>query len=805
SGLLENVVMLVSQGANINIKDKNNLSPIIKALKYDDVFDYLLKQKADLNTVDNCGIGLVHILWNDIDKLNKLKNYNAKMDLKDYGGKTILHYSAEDADTNLIKEHLSMGININSVDYQNKSPIFYSKNIQIFEFLHQNGANLNIQDIYGNSLLHQAIIKKQNNIIDYLIDNEINLDLEDINGKTPLFLTIDNPELFDKLNQAGADLHHKDKNGQNLLHYAAINDNSELYLKLLNLGLNPFLKNNSGKTSVDIAKSKNNIAIINMFKTGDIGFAKVVGMTQLKKELSEAVIEPLTNKKLYEKYKIPASNGILLYGLPGCGKTFIAEALAEESGRNFFQLKTSDFSSTYLGIGTEAIKNVFEKAKANAPSIVFIDEMDGLPRRTEGNDPVSADNNQIVNELLQQMNHLQENNVFVIGATNNPEMIDTAIKRPGRLDRRFFVPPPDEQARVWMFRKELQERPCNSDIDYTKLATKTEYYIAKEISLIVQNAAKTAMKDNCRKIEMKDLTDAIKQIKPSIAKQDVEKYKKKLSISDTANIDNNRSIINSKDKGFAKIAGMSDLKKILYEDVIEPLKDVKLYKKYGLEPANGLLLYGPPGTGKTFISSALAEECNRYFVSIKPSDVLSPYYGETTLNIRKFFETAEYNAPSIVFIDEIDALAPSRRNGHSVSVNQVTELLQQLNDCADKNIFVIAATNEPQNIDEAVKRVGRFDKMIFVPPPDLEARKELFKMKLKNIYAEQNLDYDRLAELTENYTAKEIQKCIIEEAAKAAKRQKRRISYNDLLKQINNYQPQLCSSKIEEYREKGNL
>jgi len=260
--------------------------------------------------------------------------------------------------------------------------------------------------------------------------------------------------------------------------------------------------------------------------------------------------------------------------------------------------------------------------------------------------------------------------------------------------------------------------------------------------------------------------------------------------------------------GFKKVAGMIALKETLKEDVINPLKDVELYEKYNINPLNGILLYGPPGTGKTFIAEALAEESGRTFIRMDVSNTEDKYVGETSKNIAKTFKTAEEEAPSIIFIDEIEALAPSRKNlkgsdSGTVGYNQtVSTLLKQMDNCNEKGIFVIAASNEPQKIDPAIKRAGRIDKTIFVGPPDSEARKELFSKAIEKGYSEENIDFDKLASLTENYTAKEIQQILVREASLKALKQNRKVTETDLLEQIKQNKPQLNQESIEEYRQK---
>ena len=260
--------------------------------------------------------------------------------------------------------------------------------------------------------------------------------------------------------------------------------------------------------------------------------------------------------------------------------------------------------------------------------------------------------------------------------------------------------------------------------------------------------------------------------------------------------------------GFEKVVGMDDLKRMLYEDVINPSSRAQDYINYGLEPVNGFLLYGPPGCGKTFIINALAEETGRYFVNMPASTIGSPYKHETSINIAKKFQEAINNAPSIIFIDEVESIAPTRENlaGWDVSTNeQVTELLQQINNCKDKDVFVVFASNEPQKIDNAIKRTGRIDKKIYLGPPDLESRKAMFERNLKTISKkENNIDTTKLAELTNNYTAEDI-RMVVRQASIFAMRDSKNISLDDLVYAIAITKPSLTDSMVESYKRKGEL
>ena len=720
---------------DINTQDNEGNTPLINSINNFEIFKYLLELGANPNIVNYDRFSTAHYIYDKIDMLRLLKNHKANLNLQDLNGQTIFHYLAESKYANLVKKYIELGVDINKADIYNKSPLFYARDFIMIDELVENGTNLNIQDVEGQTVLHKAYKTKNEKLVKYFESKNINVDLIDKNGQT------------------AQDLADGNKNCTNT--------------------------------------------------TSNVGFGKVVGMDELKELLQEIVINPLKDKKSYQEYGLTPSNGILLHGLPGCGKTFIAEALAEETERHFYKIKPSDVSNPYFGVDTQAITSIFQQAKSNPPSIVFIDEMDAIaPCRDKlGNDSAAQDINQRVNELLEQMNNCAEKDVFIIGATNHPELIDSAIKRTGRLDTSIFVPPPDIKARIALLKKEINSRPFEKGIKYEELASKTENYTALEIREIVNKAALKAKKCE-RKISNEDLYNALNFVKPNITKADIEKYKQANSPAD---FKDKLTISNSsKIKGFAKVAGMKDLKETLVNDVILPLSNVFLIEKYNLKPANGILLYGPPGTGKTFISEALAEETGRYFIPIKPSSVGSSFQYEAALNIKKVFEEAEYNSPSIIFIDEIEALAPARERLFSTNNDahtQISELLQQLNNCVDKDIFVIAATNEPQLIDKAIMRTGRFDKSIFVPPPDLESRTQLFKMDLEKRYHEHDINYEYLAKITEYYTASDITN-VLNTSAQIAYLQRVPLSTQIILSSIKKYKPSLNKQIVLNYQNK---
>lgn len=806
-GNLEALKLLFKKGAIIDTQDNAGNTPLMNGIAFKDIFKFLLYSKANPNIKNNFGQTPALILYKDLDSLELLHKNGANFNLRDLNGQALLHYGAKDDDLKLLGYLTSKNVDLNIADEHNETPIFLSKGIDSIELLLSKGVNIDHQNIDGETILHKAIKANNQELIDKLLEHNLNINLEDKFGRTPAFYCKNKMDIK-KLLTKKLNVNHQDKEGETLLHkYSKIGDVETINL-LLDSGANTTIKNKMGQTPFDVAEANKQYAISNIFNTGSRGLSKVIGMTELKQTLVEDVIDPLRNREEYQKYGRKMSNGIMLHGLPGCGKTFIAEALAEETGRHLEIIKPSDVTSKFYGDGVRALKEIFGRAKSNSPSIVFIDELEGVvPSRTavSGGDSGEAaqDIKERVTELLQQINNCSKNDIFIIGATNNPEQVDSALKRAGRLDKKIFVPPPDNIARIGLFRKEIETRPHENPIDYKYLADKTENYIAEDIRILVDEAAKYAQKDK-RKIKMNDITSALKKIKASIAPRDIEKYRGKVSTAETQGIENiveNNSLI----KGFTKVSGMQELKRTLAKDVIMPLNDIELCKKYGIEASNGILMYGPPGCGKTFIAEALAEETGRHFIEMKPSVVLSPYQHQTVTNIRNMFDDAIFNSPSIIFIDEIEALAPSRSGTFNMSNEaneQVTELLQQINNCSKHNVFVIAASNEPQKIDEAIRRVGRFDKTIFIPPPDGIARKEIFESKLKDLYIEKPINYQLLSDLTENFTAPEIDKSVIQEAAKIAMTNKVRINQKHLIDAINNTNPKLNEVKVKEYKEK---
>lgn len=482
-------------------------------------------------------------------------------------------------------------------------------------------------------------------------------------------------------------------------------------------------------------------------------FEHVGGMTDLKQRLRSNVIQPIQEPDKYQEYGLSTVNGVLLYGPPGTGKTYLSKALAGELGYNYIEINPSDIVSGKVAELPNKINEVFQEAREYQPTVVFIDEIDAIAAERSSSD--TRTENQGVNELLQQLSDLNEsdNDVVVIAATNRPDKLDDALIRTGRLDIKEEVPNPDAEARAVILYKQVQDRPVGDDVDWELLAKETEGLSASDLEAIAEQAARNALEDD-EPIHHEHLLEAIDEI----------------DTSDELKIDSDL-LDPTPDMDFSDVGGMDDLKQDLEREVIEPLTNPERFEEYGLDVVNGVLLHGPPGTGKTYMSKALAGELGFNYAKIEPDDIMSKWINESVENVGEIFEAARENEPCLVFIDELDAVASERggQNKHQDQDNTVNQLLNEMSEVneSDDDVVVVAATNNLEEVDEAMRRSGRFDKKVEVPAPDLEARREILRVHLEGRPAQEDIDLERVAEETEGMVASDLE-LLVEEAAREA-------------------------------------
>lgn len=480
----------------------------------------------------------------------------------------------------------------------------------------------------------------------------------------------------------------------------------------------------------------------------------------LKKEIErirEMIELPLKHPELFERVGVDAPKGVLLYGPPGCGKTLIARAVAHEVNVNFFSIAGSEIFDKLVGESAHHLRDLFAEARKNAPAIIFIDEIDSLAPKRESLDVGGAAAEQhknVVTQLCALMDGLGERGqVIVMGATNIPDILDPALRRPGRFDREIEIGVPDRDGRLEILEIHTRAMPLYEDVDLEKIAAQTHGFVGTDISALSREAAMSALRRvipidmvqgviSPQKLEhlfvtAGDFIQALKEVQPSALR---EVYLEKSEVS------------------WEDVGGLDEIKQALQEAVEWPLIYPDLFAHMDTKPPKGVLLYGPPGCGKTLIAKAVAHESGVNFISIRGASMMSKWAGETEKYIHEIFRKARQHAPCIVFLDEIDALAPQRGK----EVSGVTDrALSQLNTEIDgieslTGVMIMGATNRLDLVDEALRRAGRFDLRFEVRPPNEVARRQIFNVHIRHKPLASDVDLDVLIEITEGYSGADI-------------------------------------------------
>jgi transitional endoplasmic reticulum ATPase len=503
---------------------------------------------------------------------------------------------------------------------------------------------------------------------------------------------------------------------------------------------------------------------ISMVTYEDIG-----GLHEEIQRIREMVELPLRHPELFQRLGIEPPRGVFLYGPPGCGKTLLAKAVANESDANFYVISGPEIMSKFYGESEARLREIFQKAQETAPSIVFIDEMDAIaPKREEVTGEVER---RVVAQLLSLMDGMgTRGNIIVIGATNRPNAIDPALRRPGRFDREIEIGVPDKQGRYEILQIHTRNMPLAEDVDLKRLTDVTHGYTGADVSSLSREAAMKALRRYMPEINLEE-----ERVPPEILDKMVVNEDDFLSAYREITPTAMREVyVEVPSVRWKEVGGLEELKNELIESVEWPLKKPEVFKKMGIKPPRGILLFGPPGCGKTLLARAVATEGEANFISIKGPEIFSKWVGESEKAIREVFRKARTAAPAIIFFDELDSIVPRRGLGYSdsgASERVISQLLTELDGIESlQNVVVIAATNRPDILDPAVLRPGRFDRLIYVPAPDPKALKEIFKIHARDMPLSKDVDLDQVAHMAAGYSGADVE-AVCREAAMNALRE----------------------------------
>ncbi len=530
-----------------------------------------------------------------------------------------------------------------------------------------------------------------------------------------------------------------------------------------------------------------------------ISYEDIGGLKDELERVREMIELPLKHPELFARLGIEPPKGVLLYGPPGTGKTLIARAVANESGANFFSIQGPEIMSKYYGESEAHLRDIFVEAESKGPSIVFIDELDSIvPKRDEVSGEVER---RVVAQLLTLLDGLKgRGKVIVIGATNRVDSIDPALRRPGRFDREIMVSIPDRGGRQHILGIHTRGMPLSKDVNLEELAGITHGFVGADLEALAREAAMKTLKRYLPKIDLDDRipTDVLKNME--VAMKDFRDAFNEVEPSAMREVMVETPVVRWKD-----IGGLEDTKKLLREAVEWPLQNPERFHDMGIKPPRGVLLYGAPGTGKTLLAKAIATESEANFISIKGPEIMSKWVGESERAVREIFKKARMVAPTIIFLDEIDSLAPRRgiAGDSRASERVVNQLLTEI-DGLDvlENMIIIAATNRPDIIDPALIRSGRFDRLIYIGIPKKATRMNIFKVHTAKVPLH-GVDLDDLAAISEGYVGSDIENICREAAMNAMRHDKNRVDMADFTHAFENIKPSLEKGLLEFYEEIG--
>jgi len=500
-------------------------------------------------------------------------------------------------------------------------------------------------------------------------------------------------------------------------------------------------------------------------KMDEVGYDDIGGCRRQMAQIREMIELPLRHPTLFKTLGVKPPRGVLLYGPPGSGKTLIARAVANETGAFFFLINGPEIMSKMAGESESNLRKAFEEAEANAPAIIFIDEIDSIaPKREKANGEVER---RIVSQMLTLMDGLKQRaSVVVIGATNRPNSIDPALRRFGRFDREIDIGVPDENGRLEIFRIHTRNMKLGDDVDPLAIAKETHGFVGADMAALCTEAAMQCIREKMDLIDIEgDSIDA--EVLASLAVSQ-DHFRHALGNSNPSSL--RETVVEVPNVTWDDIGGLEGVKSELQEMVQYPIEHPEKFERFGMSPSRGVLFYGPPGCGKTLLAKAVANECQANFISVKGPELLTMWFGESESNVRDVFEKARAAAPCVLFFDELDSIATTRGgsagDGGGAADRVINQMLTEIDGVGSKkNVFIIGATNRPDIIDPAILRPGRLDQLLFIPMPDFESRLSVLRATLRKSPVAADVDLEYIATATDKFTGADLTE-ICQRAAK---------------------------------------
>ncbi|MCV0412740.1 CDC48 family AAA ATPase [Nitrosarchaeum sp.] len=526
-----------------------------------------------------------------------------------------------------------------------------------------------------------------------------------------------------------------------------------------------------------------------------VTYEEVGGLGHEIKAMREIVELPLKHPELFVRLGVEPHSGVLLYGPPGCGKTLIAKVLASESEANMFSINGPEIMNKYYGETEAKLRDIFKEAKDNSPSIIFIDEIDAIaPKREEAYGDVEK---RVVAQLLALMDGLNDRgNVIVLGATNRPESIDPALRRPGRFDREFEISVPNDDGRLEILIIHTRGMPVAADVDLKDLAAELHGYTGADIKSLCREAALKSIRRYLPEIDLET---------EKISSEVLESMQIKLSdfydaMHDVIPTAMREFYVERPKVWWHDVGGLDEIKKSLTDNLIVAMKEPTKFTKMGIKPPKGALIYGPPGCGKTLIARALATETGANMILVKGPEILSKWIGESEKAVREIFRKAKTSSPCVVIFDELDSLARIKSGEGGVGETVLSQLLTEIEEGTSSRVAVIGITNRPDVLDNSLLRTGRLDIVLYVPPPDDKGRLEIIKILTKKMPLASDVKLEEIAVATQNYTGADLAALCRESAVQAMRSNNAKITNSDFAKGMKQIKPSITKEVDQWYK-----